>query len=138
VLAFLQIDHTVHFHLFVKESTTMRLLPIASLLFAFLVFQAGANVLFRYGAGAPGRWWTGFLLGNLVGVTSIIFFMGIQRLMPDRMPLVLALCGGGAFISAQVAVSLVFRQPIALGQYAGIAVIVIGMCLMIFFQETST
>lgn len=64
--------------------------------------------------------------------------MGIQRLMPDRMPLVLALCGGGAFIAAQMAVSLVFRQPIALGQYAGIAVIVIGMCLMIFFQETSS
>lgn len=113
----------------------MRPLIMTALLLGFLAFQAGANILFRYGSSGSGRWWLGFTLGNLIGVASILFFMGLQRMMPDRPAVVLAICGGGAFIAAQVAVSLVFRQPIAVGQYLGIAVIVAGMTMMILFQE---
>lgn len=115
----------------------MQVLQMASFLLGFLAFQAGANLLFRYGSIVPGRWWLGFILGNLVGVSSILFFMGLQRMYPDRPAVVLAICGGGAFIVAQVAVSLVFRQPIALGQYAGIAVIVCGMVMMLMFQNVN-
>ena len=113
----------------------MQALIMTSLFLGWLACQAGANVLFRYGACVPGRWWLGFALGNLVGMSSILFFMGLQRSYPDRPAVVLAICGGGAFVAAQVAVSLVFRQPIAIGQYLGIAVIVAGMCMMFLMQK---
>lgn len=115
----------------------MRIASIAGLLLGFFACQVLANLFFRYGSGTPGRWWTGFILGNLIGVSSILFFMGIQRLMPDRMALVLAICGGGSFVAVQIALSLVFRQPIAMGQYAGIAVIVLGMAMMLMFQNSN-
>ena len=114
----------------------MRNVTLAGLLIGFLACQVLANVLFRYGSGTPGRWWTGFILGNVIGVSSILFFMGIQRLMPDRLALVVAICGGGSFVAVQVALSLIFRQPIAVGQYAGIAVIVCGMAMMLMFQNS--
>ena len=115
----------------------MRIVSFAGLLIGFFACQVLANILFRYGSGTPHRWWTGFILGNLIGASSILFFMGLQRLMPDRTALVLAVCGGGSFVAVQVAVSLVFRQPIALGQYVGIAVIVLGMVMMLMFQESN-
>lgn len=117
-----------------QHAAEMRLLCVGLLLLCFLAFQVGANLIFRYGAIVPGRWWLGFLLGNLVGVASITFFMGMQRLMPDRYPLILALGSGGAFLAVQVSAALVFRQPLGLGQHLGIAVIVAGMAVMLLCQ----
>ena len=48
----------------------------------FLLFQVVANIFFKWGSTAPQHYWWGFALGNAVGITSIIFLLGIYRAMP--------------------------------------------------------
>ena len=37
----------------------------------FWAMQVGANVLFKYGAKYPDKYWLGFIGGNLLGASSI-------------------------------------------------------------------
>ena len=48
----------------------------------FLCFQVVANLFFKWGSLAPSHYWWGFALGNAVGMTSIIFMLGMYRAMP--------------------------------------------------------
>ena len=77
----------------------------------FLLFQVIANLFFKWGSLAPQHYWWGFALGNAVGVTSIIFMLGMYRSMP--VAAVIAVGTGGTFLLNQVVMYLVYREPLS-------------------------
>ncbi|KKX48646.1 membrane protein [Sphingobacterium sp. IITKGP-BTPF85] len=46
--------------------------------------------------------------------------------------MVIALCSGGTFLTVQLAMALVFKQPLTWMQILGSTIIVIGMVLVTF------
>ena len=104
------------------------------LLLLFWVMQIGAHVLFKYGATAPGRYWAGFVCGNIIGASSILLLIKLYRHMPVNVAGALAL--GGGFLVAQISLALVYRQNLTLAQYVGIVVIATGI-MMVTWGRTS-
>ena len=104
------------------------------LLLLFWVMQIGAHLLFKYGAAAPGRYWTGFVCGNIIGASSILLLIKLYGHMPVNVAGALAL--GGGFLVAQISLALVYRQNLTLAQYAGIVVIATGI-MMVTWGRTS-
>jgi len=97
-------------------------------LFLFWVMQIGAHLLFKYGATAPGRYWIGFVCGNIIGASSILLLIKLYEQMQVNVAGALAL--GGGFLVAQVSLALVYRQGLAVAQYVGIVVIAAGMMMV--------
>lgn len=91
----------------------------------FWAMQVIANLFFKYGSSGEGRWATGFILGNVVGASSIYFMMRLYARMSPN--LVVALASGGAFVAAQVVMALVFHTRPSLLQWGGYAAVVAGM-----------
>ena len=91
----------------------------------FLVFQVAAHLLFKWGSTAPQYYWWGFGLGNLVGMSSIIFMLGMFKALPSSS--VLAIGTGGAFVLNQIALFLVYREKMSIGTIIGIAMITAGI-----------
>lgn len=105
----------------------------------FLVFQVVANVLFKWGAANPSAvWlgipqeWCGFILGNVVGMTSIIFMIGMYKLLPAAS--VVAIGTGGTFLLVQITMFLLYHEKISLPALIGIALIFIGVLLVAFLN----
>lgn len=94
----------------------------------FLVFQIIANLLFKWGSTAPRLYWWGFGLGNAVGVTSIIFMLGMYRSMPSAS--VVAIGTGGVFILNQITLQLVYREKLGGWGVAGILLIFAGILMV--------
>ena len=94
----------------------------------FLGMQVIAQLLFKWGSASDGRWWWGFLGGNLFGFSSIWLLMLVYKSMNPN--LALGICGGGSFLLAQLALALVFKSPVSLLQWGGVAAIVFGMILL--------
>ena len=93
----------------------------------FLVSQVALGLFLKWGSGAPERWWWGFLGCNAFGMTSSIFYMAVFRLLPPNMAV--AYCAGGAFLMIQFALWMVYREPLAAGQWLDIALITCGIGL---------
>jgi len=93
----------------------------------FWAMQALAQVLFKLGAVYPQHKVLYFILGNIPGASSIVFLMLLYRRMNPN--LALALGGGGSFIACQIALSVLFRAPLAIPQYAAMLLIAAGMAL---------
>ncbi len=91
----------------------------------FWFMQAAAQILFKYGSDHPARWLPYFFGGHLFGVPSIIFLMALYKSMNPN--LALGLGAGGAFLSAQLAIALVFRSSPTALQYLGMLAITAGM-----------
>lgn len=102
-------------------------------IFMFLVFQVVANLFFKWGSCAPHLFWWGFVLGNLVGVSSIIFMIMMYRSMPAA--LVIAVGTGGTFLLNQIAVFLVYRERISAGGLVGLGLIFTGILLTAFLNQ---
>ncbi len=93
----------------------------------FLLFQVIANLLFKWGSTDPAYYWWGFALGNAVGVTSIIFMLGMYRAMPAAA--VIAVGVGGTFLLNQIVMNLVFRERLTPAAVAGLVLILIGILM---------
>jgi multidrug transporter EmrE-like cation transporter len=103
------------------------MLRIAGLLTVFWIWQAIAQVFFKYGSMAQSRWLPCFVLGNVFGASSIWFLMKLySRLNPN---LAMALGGGGAFLVVQCTLALVFASRPTSLHWLGYAMIGIGMGL---------
>lgn len=97
------------------------------LLATFWTMQVAANLFFKYGSTAPSRWVVGFVLGNVVGASSIFFMMKLYaRLDPN---LAMALAGGGSFLLIQLALAFIFGPQPTATQWAGIALVGVGMVI---------
>ena len=93
----------------------------------FLLFQVVANLFFKWGSLAPSHYWWGFALGNAVGMTSIIFMLGMYRAMPAAA--VIAVGTGGTFLLNQIVMRLVYREPLSPAATAGLALILAGILM---------
>ena len=94
----------------------------------FLAMQVIAQLFFKWGSAVDGRWWWGFLGGNLFGFSSIWLLMLVYRSMNPN--IALGICGGGSFLLAQLALAFVFKSDISVTQWGGVAAIFVGMILL--------
>ncbi len=99
----------------------------------FLAFQVAANLLFKWGSSAPHLYWWGFILGNAVGMTSILFMLGMYQNLPAAN--VVAIGTGGTFLLNQIAMFLVYHEKIQTGALIGIVLIFAGILLVAFCNQ---
>ncbi|HEY3379549.1 MAG TPA: hypothetical protein VGL77_18895 [Armatimonadota bacterium] len=97
------------------------------LLLVFWAMQVTANLCFKFGSTTPSRWALGFILGNVVGMSSIWFMMKLYARMNPN--LAMALAGGGAFLCIQLALSLLFHSRLTQLQWIGMVTVTVGMML---------
>ena len=102
----------------------MRLLLIS----VFCTMQALAQILFKYGSLHKDRWTLFFILGNIFGASSIWFLMMLYRLM--NVNVALGIAAGGASLTCQLALAMVYKSwPTSL-QSLGILVTIVGMIMI--------
>lgn len=95
---------------------------------SFLVLQVGAGLLFKMGAVHKQYWTLGFILGNVLGISSIYFLMIVYKHLNPNISE--AICRGGYFVLIQIAFILVFQSRVNLFQWGGIAAIVTGILVV--------
>lgn len=91
----------------------------------------GVNISMKIAVQKTGTgFWTWFIAGNVVGFFCTV---AMTYALKDQNPnLIYALCIGGGFCLLQVASFLIFRQPLGPWQWAGVALVGIGIiCLQI-------
>lgn len=93
----------------------------------FLLFQVVANIFFKWGGSTPQNYWRGFVLGNAVGITSIIFLLGMYRSMPAAA--VIAIGTGGTFLLNQLTMRLLYREPLTPAATVGLVLIFVGILM---------
>lgn len=93
----------------------------------FLFMQVIANLLFKWGSTASSYYWWGFILGNLMGVSSIFFMICMHKAMPAA--LVIAVGFGGTFLLNQIAMYLIYREPLSSWASCGLVLIFIGILM---------
>ena len=95
----------------------------------FILASVGSSLLFRVAAQNAGR--TAilyFILGNCVGLAvSISLTLALRGTNPN---LIYAMCLGGAFCALQMASALLFKQPLSLVQWVGVALVASGLALL--------
>lgn len=104
------------------------------LILVYWAMQVVAALAFKWGSSSPNpdtgrrRWLMGFVGGNAVGITSIVFLM----LLFDRLNVNVAygIGVGGAFLLAQVAMAVIYRSKLSALQYAGLMAMTVGMLLL--------
>ena len=98
-----------------------------TLLVTFWAMQIIAQLFFKHGSASPGRWLTGFILGNVFGASSIWLLMKLyQRMDPNT---ALALGSAGGFLGAQLFLALVFHARPTVLQWTGFVAVAVGMAL---------
>ncbi len=98
------------------------------LLVVYWATQGVAGVLFKFGSTSEARWVPSFVAGNLICAASIWFMMLLYRTMNPNVALGLGV--GGAFLTIQFAIVLVFKSGLSLMQYGGLLAITAGMLLL--------
>jgi len=93
----------------------------------FLFLQVVANLLFKWGGMTPNHYWWGFILGNAVGVCSILFMIAMYRDMPA--PIVIAVGTGGTFLLNQVIMFLIYREHLTPLAWTGVFLILTGILM---------
>ena len=101
----------------------------------FLLFQVVANLFFKWGSTAPQHYWWGFALGNAVGITSIIFLLGMYRALPAAAAI--AIGTGGTFLLNQLAMRFFYREPLSLAATAGLVLIFVGILMTALLNTTT-
>lgn len=94
----------------------------------FIAMQIAAALLFKWGSGTKEHWLAGFVLGNVIGASSIWFLMGVFKQMNPN--IAMGICMGGSFLFTQIALMLVFKSHINLLQWAGIGMIAVGVMIV--------
>ena len=96
----------------------------------FLAVQIAAHTLFKWGSLASQNYWWGFILGNLFGITSLVFMLGMYKSLPAAS--VIAIGIGGTFVLNQIFMFLIFHEKINLIALLGIFLIFIGILAVAF------
>jgi small multidrug resistance pump len=94
----------------------------------FLVTQIALAIAFKWGSSTPHRYWWGFLIGNCFGLISTLAYINVFKHLKAN--LAVAVCTGGAFVAVQIAMALVFQQPIGWWSSLGAILIVTGIAMM--------
>lgn len=94
----------------------------------FWAMQVAANLLFKYGTVAASRYWPCFIVGNIIGASSILVMMKIYGCMQANVAMTIA--GGGTFLMVQIAMLFAFHERLERLQYAGIVLVMIGMMVV--------
>ena len=102
-------------------------MPYASIL-TFFTLQVSAGLLFKFGALHKEHWLATFILGNVMGVVSIYFLIGVYRHLNPNVGE--AICRGGYFVLIQIAFVLVYNSRLTPAQWGGIAMIIAGICVV--------
>ena len=101
--------------------------------FLFWCMQIIAYSAFKYGSlhanHDRGRWYAGFIGGNLVGVASVYPLMRVYECLAANPNLGAVLTSVGTAIGCQVAMAFLFRSRLAWTQWAGIALATLGTIL---------
>jgi len=109
------------------------MLKLVLLLILFWVMQAAAALSFKYGTNGgkenKKRWIGGYLLGNCIGMTSMIPNMIVYGILVENTNVAAALMSGGSFIGNQIALFLVFRNKLSPVQFIGILLASAGLIL---------
>ena len=100
------------------------------MLVSFWALQAAAAVCFKYGSTSDALWWPMFWTGHAFGVVSIVIIMALYRRMNANVAL--GLCVGGAFLSSQVTMAVLFDSALSPMQWTGMFTITGGMMLLAF------
>lgn len=99
----------------------------------FWLMQVTAVALLKYGsmgrAGDRRRWYTGFVVGNLVGAGSIYPLMRVYEALAANPNLAMALATAGAAVCCQLVLAWVFRSRLSWVQWTGIALVILGIAL---------
>jgi len=99
----------------------------------FFLLQVGSGLLYKWGSLHRDSWWAGFILGNLLGISSIYFLMEVyKRLNPNVSE---AVCRGGYFVLIQIAFIVCYHSRLNLLQWGGMAMIVGGIALVSIYQN---
>lgn len=94
----------------------------------FMLLQIGAAILFKWGTMTPTHYWPGFLLGNALGIVSILALMNIYKVLPPN--LAAAVCTGGSFLCIQLALAVVFHAAVSVSTVGGTLLILSGILWM--------
>lgn len=106
------------------------------------VTQIIPAVLFKFGSrgksGKSRRWLVCFLLGNVVGITSMVFGVEVYGLMPDNANLAGALMGGLSFIAIQISLAAIFRSRLNILEICGVGLVAAGLFIAAFYAQEGT
>jgi len=103
------------------------------LLLAFCAMQSVAQILFKYGSLHESKWLLFFISGNVFGASSIWILMLLYKHM--NVNVALALAGGAAFVSCQLALALFYRSRLTSLQMVGILGIAACMALVTLCEQ---
>ena len=109
----------------------MRTSTITFLVLGFVLCSVGSSLIFRIAAQHHGKAAIlYFVLGNTVGIAvPICLTLALRGTNPN---IIYAMTIGGAFCLLQLASWLVFKEPLSVVQWTGIALVAVGMLLLPF------
>ena len=112
----------------------MRTVLLSLFVVGFVVANAWSAILFKYAATYTGRkalWF--YVIGNLVGALApLALTFALKR---GNANVVYALCFGTGFAAIQIASAHLFHQPLSTFQWAGVASVGLGICLLQFAHK---
>ncbi len=118
------------------------MIKVILLLALVTITQVIPAVLFKFGSrgksGKSRRWLVCFLLGNAVGITSMVFAIEVYGVMPDNANLAGALLGGLPFIAIQISLAAIFRSKLNILEICGIGLVAAGLCIAAFNAQEGT
>jgi hypothetical protein len=94
----------------------------------FLLMQIFVQVTFKWGSLSEANWLPGFIIANVVSISSTWFMMlSYKHLNPN---IAFGIAVSSMFICSQVALSLVFKSKMIPAQW--IILFVIAICMVLF------
>ena len=105
------------------------------LLIVYCLTQGVAGVLFKYGSMSQARWLPSFIAGNVICAASIWFMMMLYRTMNANVAMGIGV--GGAFLTIQFAIVVLFKSQLSAIQYAGLFAVTAGIMLLSLGGKTA-
>jgi multidrug transporter EmrE-like cation transporter len=99
----------------------------------FLMLQIGTGLSFKWGSTSPHLYWWGFLVGNSFGLLSTIAYINVFKQLNAN--LAVAVCSGGAFLTVQIAMVLVYQHQVSWLSSLGAFLIIAGITMMAIFKS---
>jgi multidrug transporter EmrE-like cation transporter len=106
------------------------------LLVLFVIMQVIATLFFKWGSDNPSRWIYGYILGNLIAVSSVYLLMSAYKHMNPNVALGVFM--GAAFLASQIALALFYKSGLSPLQWGGTALITTGIFMLSFFKPSVT
>src|SRR5918992_785188 len=104
----------------------MRVFVFVLYVVGFIIASASSSITFKLAADSSGKraiWY--YVIGNVIGALGpLALTFALKRAGPN---LVYALCYGGAFAILQIVSWRLFREPLSIYQWAGVACVGIGI-----------